>query len=73
VFQTAREEIVNGDQVTRYEDLPASVAGSGSTTVATKGPGLYHVEVSFRLNASVTGNINDSGQRSASIRVTAAP
>jgi hypothetical protein len=72
-LQVAIRRTVNGDQVTTYEDPPAVVSGGGRTTVATRGPGLYRIEASFRLNASVTGNADDTKQKSASLRVSLNP
>lgn len=73
-LQIARRETFNGDTVIRRSDTPASVSGNGSVTVETHGPGLYRVEVSFRLNASVTGNVDaTTQQQSASVKVTVAP
>jgi hypothetical protein len=68
-----RRVIVSGDPTTRREDMPASVAGSGSETFETSGPGYYRVEATFRLNASVTGNANDRKESEASISVAVAP
>jgi len=72
-LQVATRRTVNGDQVTTYADPPAIVSGGGSTTVATRGPGLYHIEASFRLDPSVTGNSDDTKQKSASLRVSLNP
>ncbi|WP_024508362.1 hypothetical protein [Bradyrhizobium sp. ARR65] len=72
-LQVATRRTINGDQTTVYEDPPAIVSGGGTTTVVMRGPGLYRVEASFRLNASVTGNANDTKQKSASLRVSTTP
>ena len=57
----------------RLLDMPGSVSGSGSVTAKTRGAGLYRSEVSFRLNKSVTGNVDAAQQASASLKVTVAP
>lgn len=69
-LQTPRTEFVRGDRVTRYEDTPPTVSGTGSMTVATRGPGLYRVEVTLRLNSSVTGNANENKPSMATLHVT---
>lgn len=72
-LQVATRRTINGDQTTVYEDPPAIVSGGGTTTVVTRGPGLYRVEASFRLNASVTGNAGDKLGTSATLRISTAP
>lgn len=68
-----RRVIVRGDPTTILEDMPASIAGSGSETFETRGPGQYYVDATLQLNASVTGNADEPKEGNASIRVAVAP
>jgi hypothetical protein len=72
-LQIARKEFIKGDEVTKREDFPSRVSGDGSYDVGTTGPGLYRIEVSFQLNASVTGGAFENKEQTASISVSLAP
>jgi len=68
-LKTLHTEYVRGDRVTRREDMPATVSGTGSNLFETSGPGLYRVEAKLRVHGAVTGASEDQKSSVASVRV----
>jgi hypothetical protein len=68
-LRTPRETIIRGDRTTVYEDIPASLSGSGEFAVATHGAGVYRVETTFHLSASVTGQTKTEQSDAAVVQI----